>query len=456
MTPRKLSPFSPLLQPSNNHFENFTSRPNCNIESSPTSPSVDSVQVIKSLNFPSYNFLVNMAMQRPAFWRIPENKPDPDDDVYYAQDGSPASGELRRGDIIKKISEYDARDLRHEDAQNLFKNASNSISLVVQRDASGGVAKPSPAAPVPQVQVKAPVAGGVPTPFAAAAAPLPTSNTPKSFVNSPATLPPSRLLGSPNPMSKLQSSLMQNRAPSPVVFPPPLPTAQDFNFQPTGGKPHVQFRPVEASAFDEDEELSNITNQPYRTTPLVLPGAKVKKDAAPTSSYLRHHPNPMFRAPPSHYDPTAEVLMKQKVADTVLQRVAGEEAAASKQVMHKQFNSPIGLYSDQNIAETIQQQTGITPLRKTLSYDPAKSETFKALQEAELGDNIQEVTVPVQTRVFSPSAQLKRAPGTQTYVHKTAPGPVHNTNSVGQTEEFIHQSGSFRRLMNQVLGESDF
>ncbi|KAJ4439028.1 hypothetical protein ANN_14984 [Periplaneta americana] len=147
--------------------------------------------------------------------------------------------------------------------------------------------------------------------------------------------------------------------------------------------------------------------RPYRTTPLVLPGAKVKKDAAPTSSYLRHHPNPMFRAPPSHYDPTAEVLMKQKVADTVLQRVAGEEAAASKQVMHKQFNSPIGLYSDQNIAETIQQQTGITPLRKTLSYDPAKSETFKALQEAELGDNIQEVTVPVQTRVFSPSAQLK-------------------------------------------------
>jgi hypothetical protein len=46
-------------------------------------------------------------------------------------------------------------------------------------------------------------------------------------------------------------------------------------------------------------------------------------------------------------------------------------------------------------------------LRKTLSYDPAKSETFKALQEAELGDTVQEVTVPAQTRVFSPSAQVK-------------------------------------------------
>jgi hypothetical protein len=31
------------------------------------------------------------------------------------------------------------------------------------------------------------------------------------------------------------------------------------------------------------------------------------------------------------------------------------------QVVHKQFNSPIGLYSDDNIAETVQSQTGITP-----------------------------------------------------------------------------------------------
>jgi hypothetical protein len=63
--------------------------------------------------------------------------------------------------------------------------------------------------------------------------------------------------------------------------------------------------------------LTNLTQhrlfQPYRTTPLVLPGAKVKKEAPPTSSYLRHHPNPKFRAPPSHYDTSAEVLMKQKV-----------------------------------------------------------------------------------------------------------------------------------------------
>nr|CAD7397850.1 unnamed protein product [Timema poppensis] len=193
--------------------------------------------------------------------------------------------------------------------------------------------------------------------------------------------------------------------------------------------------------------------KPYRTTPLVLPGAKVKKDPSDTVSYLRHHPNPSFRAHPSQYDTTAEVLMKHKVADSVLQRVVGEDTA-NKQVVHKQFNSPIGLYSELNIAETIQSQTGVTPLRKTVTYDPAKSETFKALQEDELGDSIQEVTVPVQHKVFTPN---KPVAGQSVLIKKPAPSQqVNYLNALGGSEETIHQSGSFKRLMNAVLGESEF
>lgn len=41
--------------------------------------------------------------------------------------------------------------------------------------------------------------------------------------------------------------------------------------------------------------------KPYRTTPLILPGAKVKNQNAPTESYLRHHPNPSMRAHPSEF-----------------------------------------------------------------------------------------------------------------------------------------------------------
>lgn len=47
--------------------------------------------------------------------------------------GTAAQRELMRGDIITKIDDYDARDLRHEDAQNLFRNAGNNIRLAIQR-----------------------------------------------------------------------------------------------------------------------------------------------------------------------------------------------------------------------------------------------------------------------------------------------------------------------------------
>ncbi|KMQ91345.1 pdz and lim domain protein 3-like protein [Lasius niger] len=42
---------------------------------------------------------------------------------------------LQRGDVIKKIDDYDTRDMRHVDAQNLLQN-SETIKLVVERSES--------------------------------------------------------------------------------------------------------------------------------------------------------------------------------------------------------------------------------------------------------------------------------------------------------------------------------
>lgn len=39
--------------------------------------------------------------------------------------------------------------------------------------------------------------------------------------------------------------------------------------------------------------------------------------------------------------------------------------------------------------------------KPTVLYDPAKSETFRALQEDGLGDVVQEVPVPIQPKVFT-------------------------------------------------------
>uniref|UniRef100_A0A182MQT5 PDZ domain-containing protein n=1 Tax=Anopheles culicifacies TaxID=139723 RepID=A0A182MQT5_9DIPT len=50
------------------------------------------------------------------------------------QVNTPAEPELLRGDVITKIDQYDARDLSHYDAQNLFRNAGNQIKVTVRRD----------------------------------------------------------------------------------------------------------------------------------------------------------------------------------------------------------------------------------------------------------------------------------------------------------------------------------
>ncbi|KAG7199081.1 hypothetical protein KM043_017979 [Ampulex compressa] len=190
---------------------------------------------------------------------------------------------------------------------------------------------------------------------------------------------------------------------------------------------------------------------PYRTTPLVLPGAKVKKDAPLGECYLRHHPNPMIRAAPHHYEPAhPEVAMKQKVAETVLQRVLGPNEVPK--VVHKQFNSPIGLYSEQNIADTIKCQASAVPLKKPMKYDPSKSEAYKALQEEAYGDVVQEVRQPARTGVFTPQKvnqnRIHHAPSkspSASYIN------VHDDDG-----EKIHQSNSFKRIMYSVLGQTDY
>ncbi|KAK3922943.1 PDZ and LIM domain protein 3 [Frankliniella fusca] len=241
-----------------------------------------------------------------------------------------------------------------------------------------------------------------------------------------------------------------------------------------------------------------VCNMPYRTTPLVLPGAKVKKEDSVTDCYLRHHPNPMMRAPPGHGGEwlPADVVMKQKsvtraerpqVADTVLQRVVPSDPGRhnrnalihvvyrldynkegkvpkvirlfSAQVVNKPFNTPIGLYSEQNIVDTIHKTLG-TPLKPTVVYDPAKSETYKFLQEQELGDHVQEVTVPPQPKVFTPNkvpaARRINPPPTQRVHQKTistAPNPYYHVNTMGVPAERIQQSGSFNRLMHMVMND---
>nr|CAD7443386.1 unnamed protein product [Timema bartmani] len=135
--------------------------------------------------------------------------------VTRVQAGSPADGELQRGDLIKKIGDYDARDLRHEDAQNLFKSAGNTISLAVKRSVEGQTFAPTYA------PFQESVGGGAATTFS------------QEVFQNPST-----------------STLNKSAS---VVFPPPLPSSH-----PNLARPHsTTLLQTWANPEEEDSSLSN-------------------------------------------------------------------------------------------------------------------------------------------------------------------------------------------------------
>ncbi|XP_055382674.1 PDZ and LIM domain protein 4 isoform X2 [Condylostylus longicornis] len=379
--------------------------------------------------------------------------------ITKVQCGSPAFGEVLRGDIISKIGEYDARDLRHEDAQMLFKTAGNSIRLVVHRDN------------------KIAYTQAMSNDSSRCSSTIPPASPDHNFLNPKNQNPhraPSPFLPGPGhyehaltaPVNTLPYTEFPNLNESGGYVPPIRPDSQQSGFSPMPTRDHLQ---------DVKEEQAAIVSQPYRTTPLVLPGAKVKKDPPTTESYLRYYPNPAVRAAPGH--DYHDVLMKQRVADTMLHKVVGEDAHSGR-VFHKQFNSPIGLYSDSNIESTIRQtvpssnrnSTKRSPLnrplpskleghKKTVVFDPSKSETFRALQEEGYGVGIQNDYVqeanPVQPKVFHPTAANRMVPGKK----PISPRPATHSPSLyvnNPTDEQIRQSNSFNRLMYSVLGHTDY
>nr|XP_033325739.1 PDZ and LIM domain protein Zasp isoform X2 [Megalopta genalis] len=292
---------------------------------------------------------------------------------------------LQRGDVIKKIDEYDVRDVRHVDAQKLLQT-SESIKLVVERS------EPSSASRI-------------------------------NITKSPPIIKPS--IGNRAAVTSLPRppKIPEQLPKSPV----PPPGIDEYSRPATPLEPYVPH-----DHLDEIRQERVTLSQPYRTTPLVLPGAKVKKDAPLGECYLRHHPNPMIRAAPHHYEQAhPDIAMKQKV-------------------VHKQFNSPIGLYSEQNIADTIKCQASAIPQKKPMKYDPSKSEAYKALQE-EGEDTVQEVKQPARTGVFSPQKVYQNR---VQYARPKSPAPY--VTVLEDDGEKIHQSNSFKRIMYSVLGQTDY
>nr|XP_029735950.1 PDZ and LIM domain protein 3 isoform X6 [Aedes albopictus] len=320
--------------------------------------------------------------------------------ITRVQVNSPAQKELLRGDIITKIDQYDARDLTHNDAQNLFRNAGNQIKITIRRDDK--VALHQSAHHEPNgYGAYSPAMSPVPPAYAA------------------------------QPMSPVPQQQQQQKPHQHQNFPPPDPASLLPRVtSPLPHGPHAY-----AAALEHP-----VDTLPHTVFPQL--------DAS--GGY--HLPKTPYPPMAPNYDEGSEAL--------------------TNQLVHKQFNSPIGLYSDSNIETTVRaaapqpqavpsngftsrhRPTKIEGYKKTVVFDPSKSETYRALQEG-VGEGLQEVTTPVQPRAFHGNRMV---PGKKPTAAHPAPQPefAQHVNSMGESNEKIHQSGSFKRLMHHVMMESDY
>ncbi|XP_071540322.1 uncharacterized protein [Panulirus ornatus] len=138
--------------------------------------------------------------------------------------------------------------------------------------------------------------------------------------------------------------------------------------------------------------------EPYRTLPLVQPSAKVRTDLGVGSiSHLKmqdehisgvkepqYVPQPQAVAAKVKHD---ELIMKQKVAGTLQQiqqsqqtlNTAAQQQASNPSLVNKQYNSPLPLYSQENVQEAMRMQASpshtptINPAASSAAADAAKA-----------------------------------------------------------------------------------
>lgn len=303
--------------------------------------------------------------------------------------GTPADGMLRKGDVITRISCTETKNITHQQAADLFNSAGNQIAVQLKR---AGVQS----APVASASTSAPLVNGSPVPTPV---PVPVSGgVPLPGIANPT------LARSENPAVKA------------------LPKTQ-FSLKTHFAK---QQKPQPTNL-----DTLSIQTQPYRTLPLLQPSAKPRTDlGVSTISHLGTQEDYFTMPKEPQYVPLPqaatvmakqdEFLMKQKVTGT-LQHIqqAQNTAAATPQlppgIQVKQYNTPLPLYSQENVQEAIKMQAShgmspINPVNKPqkntglrgmpLKYDPERSATWQAIHEQE---NCQLITEhgPTNSKVYS-------------------------------------------------------
>jgi len=345
--------------------------------------------------------------------------------------GSASEGVLEAGDRLLSINKRPTEGITHVEAQNIFRSSGTLADLEVARsDPEMISSRPGEEAQV--LQAKQLLAE---------------------------TLSPLLVPESGKPRGKRETGL-QGTHKSPLGLPRSNQVLQNST-QDAQSNPHNDEVPID--------------DQPYRTTPLVLPHAKTIHDTVPPAKFLNQHQHAEAGQQP--YRSSTVALPGPR---TINDLAPGRGAPVYQQYRGPQFNtqmakpahqkmglpaptynSPVPLYSQDNLAEAMAENPGFVqssnkPALPTLNTatisKPHESETFRMILESEMGGAKNHAGIGSKQSERQLSGQER--PGSQQSDRSSDAGrpgldPVMKNNS-------INQSASFKKVMYSVMGETEF
>uniref|UniRef100_V5I225 Putative z band alternatively spliced pdz-motif protein 66 n=2 Tax=Ixodes ricinus TaxID=34613 RepID=V5I225_IXORI len=361
--------------------------------------------------------------------------------------GSPSEGELHRGDLVLKIGDRDTARMTHNEATELIRNSGNNLNLLIQR-APGPY---SPASTPTTPKAPGTVGGGHPL--------------------AGATFRPAGPPSYASPQSPGMTITTQN------VSVPQLGGPQDGGYSYELRQGFLVPEQMVENKIDSLKEQAKITSQTYRTTPLITPTAKPRRDVT-IGSYLRHVKEPYFTTMKMPVDgmnnPEA---IARKVQETVNQAASGSSSPSfgmpagsggsdtGPKIVHRQYNSPYHLYSNQNVADTLSAQTGIklSPNNLQPSGSPSpqqmspRGDALGTLKPGTKMGNPADITMSPTYRMIHgeewrdiKKTELKEHRPVQNQLY-TIQSDGHSINAFGAPKGRIQQSNSFKTIMSTVM-----
>lgn len=274
---------------------------------------------------------------------------------------------LQSGDIILKIGKSQADVLKHKEAQDTIISCGNKLDLLLQRGAVPDInrlhinSSPTPPAPL-KAPSPIPLAPSPPPP--PPPPPLPaTSATTNAGVNYNAT---------PRPFPSGSGGVILPPLQSDTSFPPPPPTATFF-------QPSVE----KYSNVEEDRPVSTQQSRSFKLLQGLMDSGQ---------------------EPPSALRPlSANTTPNGSRSVSPQPQTAPGKPNSVKAIGNWQYNSPIGLYSKENVHSTFQDQSKILSGQELRSPQPQFSPASVVPPPPPAG------TVPVTYIPPPPVAPLARA-----------------------------------------------